>query len=218
MELAVSAASWAVGKALAPVTGGLLEAWAASEGLGPNVDALKVELLYAQAMLENTRGREIRSPSLKELLSKLRQLAYDADDVLDELEYFRIQDELDGTYHAADAHAGGCVHGLALNARHTVAAKLNLCSGGSAGDVILAGDPAQQDKNAKQGCLSASVCSCGGRQTVSSLPPSPTNQDDGQEAAPACGISKRLLFSLPCCFFLYYHLLVHALTCPRIIT
>ncbi|CAD6262201.1 unnamed protein product [Miscanthus lutarioriparius] len=191
MELAVSAASWAVGKALAPVTGGLLEAWAASEGLGPNVDALKVELLYAQAMLENTRGREIRSPSLKELLSKLRQLAYDADDVLDELEYFRIQDELDGTYHAADAHAGGCVHGLALNAGHTaraVAAKLNLCSGGSAGDVILAGDPAQQHKNAKQGCLSASVCSCGGRQTVSSLPPSPTNQDDGQEAAPACGI------------------------------
>ncbi|CAD6262171.1 unnamed protein product [Miscanthus lutarioriparius] len=142
-------------------------------------------------MLDNTRGREIRSPSLKELLSKLRQLAYDADDVLDELEYFRIQDELDGTYHATDAHAGGCVHGLALNARHTaraVAAKLNLCSGGSAGDVILAGDPAQQDKNAKQGCLSASVCSCGGRQTVSSLPPSPTNQDDGQEAAPACGI------------------------------
>ncbi|CAD6262204.1 unnamed protein product [Miscanthus lutarioriparius] len=205
MELAVSAASWAVGKALAPVTGGLLEAWAASEGLGPNVDALKVELLYAQAMLENTRGREIRSPSLKELLSKLRQLAYDADDVLDELEYFRIQDELDGTYHAADAHAGGCVHGLALNARHTaraVAAKLNLCSGGSAGDVIVAGDPAQQDKNAKQGCLSASVCSCGGRQTVSSLPPSPTNQDDGQEAAPACGFSKCLLFSLPCCFFI----------------
>ncbi|CAD6342828.1 unnamed protein product [Miscanthus lutarioriparius] len=184
MELAVSAASWAVGKALAPVTGGLLEAWAASEGLGPNVDALKVELLYAQAMLENTRGREIGSPSLKELLSKLRQLAYDADDVLDELEYFRIQDELDGTYHAADAHAGGCVHGLALNARDTIAAKLNLCSGGSAGDVILAGDPALQDKNAKQGCLSASVCSCGGRQTVSSLPPSPTNQDDGQEAAP----------------------------------
>ena len=132
MELAVSAASWAVGKALAPVTGGLLEAWAASEGLGPNVDALKVELLYAQAMLENTRGREIRSPSLKELLSKLRQLAYDADDVLDELEYFRIQDELDGTYHAADIHDGGCVHDLILNTRHTaraVARKLKLSSG-----------------------------------------------------------------------------------------
>ena len=128
MELAVSAASWAVGKALAPVTGGLLEAWAASEGLGPNVDALKVELLYAQAMLENTRGREIRSPSLKELLSKLRQLAYDADDVLDELEYFRIQDQLDRTHHAADVHDGGCVPGLFLNARHTARADMLLGS------------------------------------------------------------------------------------------
>jgi len=78
-----------------------------------------MELLYARAMLDNAQEREIRSPALKELLHKPQQLAYDADDVLDELEYFRIQGELDGTYHAADVHAGGCVHGLALNARHT---------------------------------------------------------------------------------------------------
>ncbi|CAN6229641.1 unnamed protein product [Urochloa humidicola] len=148
-ELAVKAAGWVVRKALGPVTDGLLEAWAASKGLGPNVDALKVELLYAQAMLDNAQEREIRSPALKELLHKLRQLAYNADDVLDELEYFRIQDELDGTYHAADKHAGGCINALALKARHTasaVVAKLKPSSGSS--DTIR-GEHDEQDNAAK---------------------------------------------------------------------
>ncbi|KAL6843982.1 hypothetical protein ACP4OV_025655 [Aristida adscensionis] len=77
-------------------------------------------------------GQRDPEPALKELLLKLRQLAYNADDVLDELEYFRIQDALDGTYHAADAHDGGCAHGLLLHARHSaraVAGKLKLSSG-----------------------------------------------------------------------------------------
>ncbi|WVZ76937.1 hypothetical protein U9M48_024851 [Paspalum notatum var. saurae] len=181
METAVKAAGWVVGQALAPVTGGLLEAWAASEGLGPNVEALKEELLYAQALLDNAQEREIRSAALKELLHKLRQLAYGADDVLDELEYFRIQDEIDGTYHAADEHAGGCVCGLALNARHTaraVAARLLKPSPSSAGsqhDTIRAGNGDQDNKKDKKlGCLSSICSSCGGR----SPSPSPTNQDD----------------------------------------
>ena len=118
MEVAaVSAARWVLSKALGPVTDGLLEAWAASAGLGPNVETLKMELLYTQGMLDNAQGREIRSPALKEMLLNLQQLAYSADDVLDELEYFRIQDQLDRAHHAADVHDGGCVPGLFLNAR-----------------------------------------------------------------------------------------------------
>jgi hypothetical protein len=78
-------------------------------------------------MLNNARshgrsGPEIQNLALSELLQKLRDLAYRADDVLDELDYFWIQDELDGTYHAAEEHDGGCLRNHALNARHTAKA------------------------------------------------------------------------------------------------
>ncbi|CAL5070130.1 unnamed protein product [Urochloa decumbens] len=185
MEFAFSAARWVVGKALAPVADGLLEAWAASENLGAEVDGLMTELQYAQAMLNNTRGRDIDNPALNDLLLKLRLLAYDADDVLDELDYFRIQDELDGTYHAANEHAKGCAHGILLNARHTarhVAHKLKLSSG-SPGASRGAPDK-QDDEGERQGRLSGVLCSCGGRP-VSSSPPSPTNQGDKKVGADA---------------------------------
>ncbi|TVU09081.1 hypothetical protein EJB05_42521, partial [Eragrostis curvula] len=122
----IQAASWVLSKALGPLSSGALEAWAASTELGTNVEDLKLELLYAQGMLNNARGRghhqEVQNPALTELLLKLRGLADRADDVLDELEYFRIQDDLYDTRHAANEHGGGCLKNHALNAQHTVKA------------------------------------------------------------------------------------------------
>ncbi|CAL5092344.1 unnamed protein product [Urochloa decumbens] len=115
----VSAAISVVGKALAPLTDDLLKDWAASVKLGDNVRALELELLSVKAILEPAVGKETDNSALKELLLRLQDLGYDADDVLDELDYFRIQDKLDGTSDAASEHARGCVHNLALHVRHT---------------------------------------------------------------------------------------------------
>jgi len=119
--VALGAAQWVVAKALAPVADGVLEAWAASRNFGLNIEALSTELLLVKATLENAGHKEL-GPAIEELLQKLRDSAHNAEDLLGELDYFRIHDKLHATYDAANEHGEGGIHDLALNARHTAKA------------------------------------------------------------------------------------------------
>ncbi|XP_066357789.1 putative disease resistance protein At3g14460 isoform X3 [Miscanthus floridulus] len=105
-----NASFWVAHKALASLEDNVLKDWAATINLGPGVTALQLELLSVKAILESTLGKVIHNSALEHCLMMLQDLVYDAEDVVDEMEYFHIQDMLD-----ASQHAEGCAHNLDLN-------------------------------------------------------------------------------------------------------
>ena len=122
-EAALGAAQWVVEKALGPVADGLLGAWSASSNLGLNIEDLRMELLLVKATLQQAARKEICGTAMEELLQRLLDLAHNAEDLLDELDYFRIHDDLHGTHDARiAAPASGMRETLATDLGHPSAA------------------------------------------------------------------------------------------------
>ncbi|CAO2038139.1 unnamed protein product [Urochloa humidicola] len=114
METALGAANWLLRKVLNKLSDNLV----ARHELGLNFDNIKTELMYTQGLLHEAQGRDVSfNPGLHGLLEDLSKKADEAEDALDELHYFMIQDELDGTREAAPDLGDG-LGAQAQHARH----------------------------------------------------------------------------------------------------
>ncbi|VAH11006.1 unnamed protein product [Triticum turgidum subsp. durum] len=124
MEVAVGAASSLLGKLLTKLSEDLVAAYVDSLELGHNSHQIKTKLLHTQGLLQVAEGRDVSNvTALQALLEELSKKADEAEDLLDELHYFKIQDQLDGTNYAApdlgDGLRGHARHGLHA-VRHTI--------------------------------------------------------------------------------------------------
>ncbi|VAH38227.1 unnamed protein product [Triticum turgidum subsp. durum] len=127
MKMAVGVANWLVGKVLTKLSDGLVSTYMASSELGSNFLTAKNQLMYTQALLSASVGRDVGDdPGLRGLLGTLSNKADEAEDVLDELHYFMIQDEIDGTKEAA-AEVGGGIKGHSIHGRHVARYTLGNC-------------------------------------------------------------------------------------------
>lgn len=91
---------WLVESILRSFFTGQMEVWTCEVGLTEAVEKLKfevmnVEMLLAAAGHAASEGIKIENKTLTQSLDDLRDLLYDADDVMDELDYYRLQEQIE---------------------------------------------------------------------------------------------------------------------------
>ncbi|KAM0868191.1 hypothetical protein ACQ4PT_041498 [Festuca glaucescens] len=125
MEAAVGAANWLLGKVLTKLSDDLVAAFVASSELGRNFHSIKCQLLHTQGLLHAAQARDMSTnpdPGLYGLLAELSKKTDDAEDLLDEVHYFMIQDMLDGT-----SEATGQESEVIRDGRHAIRHTLGNC-------------------------------------------------------------------------------------------
>lgn len=74
--------------------GDALQAWSARAGIDHEVDGLRAVLDETKLVLAAARGKEMQNEALDWFLKELDFEVFDADTLLDELEYCRIRDDV----------------------------------------------------------------------------------------------------------------------------
>ncbi|XP_066165857.1 putative disease resistance protein RGA4 [Oryza sativa Japonica Group] len=98
-------------------------AWISQVGLADDTEKLRSEVERVEVVVGAVKGRAIANKPLARSLGRLREVLYDADDAVDELEYYRLQHQLQGDSCADE-------HGVEQAARPSCNAGIASSSGG----------------------------------------------------------------------------------------
>jgi hypothetical protein len=75
---------------------GELNAWLHRVGLAGGIGELKCEVERMETVVNGVKGRAVGNKPLARSLARVKELMYDADDVVDELDYCRLQQQVQG--------------------------------------------------------------------------------------------------------------------------
>ncbi|PUZ48966.1 hypothetical protein GQ55_7G287600 [Panicum hallii var. hallii] len=86
---------------------GEMEAWIRQVGVADDTERLKSEIERVEAVIAAVKGRAAENRPLARSLGRLKELLYDADDMVDELDYYRLQHQVQGGTIALDNQSQG---------------------------------------------------------------------------------------------------------------
>nr|QEQ12704.1 yellow rust resistance protein 7 [Triticum aestivum] len=91
-----AAIAWLVQTILATLLMDKMEAWIQQVGLADDVERLQSEVERVDTVVAAVKGRAAGNMPLSRSLARVKELLYDADDVIDELDYYRLQHQVEG--------------------------------------------------------------------------------------------------------------------------
>uniref|UniRef100_A0A0E0N8X6 NB-ARC domain-containing protein n=1 Tax=Oryza rufipogon TaxID=4529 RepID=A0A0E0N8X6_ORYRU len=91
-----AAIGWVVESILGNFFTGQMQVWTREVGLSEEVEELETEMRSMQMVLAAAESSKIDNRPLSESLDELKELLYDAEDVMDELDYYRLQQHIEG--------------------------------------------------------------------------------------------------------------------------
>ena len=89
------AAQWRADNILQTLQMDKLDAWIRQEGLGGDIEALKSEIDEVMATVSYVKGRAVGNRRLARSLAAIKQKLFDADDAVDEHDYYRLQQQVE---------------------------------------------------------------------------------------------------------------------------